>query len=291
MHALLSVVQCRRLINRGYPHPIHWNATKDEPMRIAASQAVFAAIMIALGVLGFVKGNFTAVWAPVPQAVPARELLVHLCAFVSLASGVGLLWQRTAAVAARVLLAWLLLWVLLFRMPDIFRAPTAQDSWSGWGETAVVVAGAWVQYAWFAAGWDKQRLALATGDSGLRIARVFYGLALIPFGVAHFNYLKQTAVLVPGWLPFHLAWAYFTGGAFLAAGVAILIGVFARLAAALSAFQIGMFTLLVWGPIIAAGSKDAFQWNETIVSAAVTAGACLVADSYRGLPWLAVNKR
>jgi uncharacterized membrane protein len=230
-------------------------------MRIAsASQAVFAAIMIALGVLGFVKGNFAPVWAPVSKAVPARELLVYLCAFVSLASGVGLLWQRTAAVAAGVLLAWLLLWVLLFRMPDIFRAPTAQDSWSGWGETAVVVAGAWVQYAWFAAGWDKQRLAFATGDSGLRIARVFYGLALIPFGVGHFNYLKQTAVLVPGWLPFHFAWAYFTGGAFLAAGVAILIGVFARLAAALSAFQIGMFTLLVWGPIIAAGSKDAFQW-------------------------------
>jgi uncharacterized membrane protein len=261
-------------------------------MRItSASQAVIAAIMIALGVLGFVKGNFTPVWAPVPKTVPARELLVYLCAFVSLASGVGLLGQRTAAVAARVLLAWLLFWVLLFRMPDMFRAPTAQDSWSGWGETAVVVAGAWVQYAWFAASWDKQRLAFATGDSGLRIARVFYGLALIPFGVAHFNYLKQTAVLMPGWLPFQLAWAYFTGGAFLAAGGAIFIGVFARLAAALSAFQIGMFTLLVWGPIIAAESQDAFQWNETIVSAAVTAGAGLVVDSYRGLPWLAVNKR
>jgi len=278
-------------MNRGYPHPIHWNATKDEPMRIAsASQAVFAAILIALRVLGFVKGNFTPVRAPGPKAVPARELLVDLCALVSRASGVRLLWQRTAAVAARVLLAWLLLWVLLFGMPDIFRAPTAQDSWSGWGETAVVVAGAWVQYAWFAPGRDTQRLAFA-GDSGLRIARVFYGLALIPFGVAHFNYLKQTAVLVPGGLPFHLAWAYFTGGAFLAAGVAVLTGVFARLAAALSAFQIGMFTLLVGGPIIAAGSKDAFQWSETIVSAAVTANAWLVADSYRGLPWLGVNKR
>lgn len=253
--------------------------------------AFFAAVMIALGIMGFVKGQFTPVWQPVPKGLPAREVLIYLCASISLAGGLGLLWQRAAATAARVLLAYLLLWMLAFRVRDVVLAPTIQDSWSGWGETAVIVAGAWVLYAWFAVDWDRHHVGFATGQRGLRIARVLFGLALIPFGTAHFAYIKETASLVPGYLPAHVAWASFTGAAYLAAGVAIITGVWARLAAILSVFQIGAFTLLVWLPIVAAGSKDAFQWSETIISVALTAGAWLVAESYRGMPWLAVNRR
>ena len=113
-----------------------------------------------------------------------------------------------------------------------------------------------------------------TGESGLRIAKTLYGLALIPFGLAHFVYLQQTVVLIPGWLPWHTAWAYLTGGAFIAAGLAVLFGVKARLAASLST-----------------GNYTAFQWGEFVVSTALTAGAWVVADSYGGMRWASAPTR
>jgi uncharacterized membrane protein len=250
-------------------------------MRIASvGHAVFAATMLGLGILGLVTGDFAPIWQPVPKAVPARELLAYLCALIAFAAGAALFWPRMSAIAARTLLVYLLLWLLLFKVTVIVRAPTDAVSYESWGETAVIAAGAWVLYVGFAHQWDMQRLGFATGDKGLRLARILYGLALIAFGVSHFAYVNETAALVPNWLPAHSAWAYLTGSTYIAAGAAVLTGLYARLAASLVALQMGLFTLLVWAPAIAT-KPSAEQWSEFIVSWTLTAAGWVVADSYR----------
>ena len=266
------------------------NSAGRRTLRIASlGQAAFAATLIGFGIQGLIRRDFAPIWQPVPQGVPARSMLIYLCALVPLASGIGLFWRRTAGAASRVLLAFLLLWFLLLRLPLMVRSFTV-GVWYSACQTAVILAAAWVLYTWFAADRDRQRLGFVTVDRSVRIARVLYGLALIPFGLAHFLYLQATAPLVPHWLPAPVAWAYFTGGTFVVAGLAVLLGVYARLAASLSALQIGLFTLLVWVPVVASGA-NASQWAELVVSWALTAGGWVVADSYRDIPWLAVSKR
>jgi uncharacterized membrane protein len=263
---------------------------ENTPMRIASiGHAFFAVTMIVLGAVGLLHPDFVPLWNPVPANVPAREFLVYLSALISIASGIGLLVQRMAAIAARLLLTTLLLWLLLFRLPNFLFEPAFGACWSIF-PLVVMLAAAWVLYVWFAADWDRKHLSFISSNNGLRIARVLYGLSLVFFGAAHFIDVKDTVSLIPHWLPSHLFWAYFTGSAFVAAGIAVLIGLCARLASILSALQIGLFLLLVWIPIVAAGSKDPFQWSETILNAALLAGAWVIADSYRETPATANNR-
>jgi len=248
---------------------------------VSAGHAAFALTMIAMGILGLVHGDFVQIWQPVPSAWPARDVLIYLCAAIALLCGAGLLWRRTAAPAAKVLFFYLLVWMLMFKVRFIFLAPTTEGSYQSCGENAVIVAGAWVLFGWLAAEWDRKHLGFFSGKAGLRAARVLYGLAMIAFGLSHFFYLHLTAPLVPAWLPWHVGFAYFTGATYLAAGIAVIVERCARLAASLSALQMGLFTLLVWLPLIFIGTISASQWGEFTVSWTLTAAAWVVADSYR----------
>jgi len=255
----------------------------------SVGHAVFAVTMIGIGLMGLIQGDFAPIWQQIPEGLAGSRWLAYLCAFVSLGCGLGLLLRRTAAPAARVLFVFLFLWMLLVDGRFIVQAPLTEGSYQMTGETAVIVAAAWVLYAWFATDGDRRQIGFAVGDRGVRLARILYGLALIAFGLSHFVYLELTTPLVPAWLPAHVFWAYFTGATFTVAGLAVISGVWSRLAAALSAWQIGLFTLIVWVPILAAGNVSAQHWVESVDSWVLTAAAWVVADSYRNTPWLAAR--
>ena len=249
------------------------------------SHLVFAVTMVAIGIMGLANGGFGEIWGGVPKTLPDRQFLAYGCTFISLACGAGLLADRTAAPAAFVLSAFLIVWTILFKVPFIIKNPLAEVAYQSCGENLVLIAGAWILFFSLANEKKNAGLAKLAGPTGRRIAYLIYGLALIAFGLSHFAYLSLTVPLVPGWLPQPLFWAYFTGSVYIATGFLIVTGLAVRLGAVISAVQIALITLLVWGPVMLKGSLSFESLDEPVVSWALTAAAFVVAESLPGQPW------
>ncbi|HET8655131.1 MAG TPA: hypothetical protein VFL93_06425 [Longimicrobiaceae bacterium] len=243
-----------------------------------AARVVFGSGMIGLGILGLVIGDFAMEWQPVPPSLPGYTVVAYAAAVLMVACGVGLLFRRTATLAARVLLPYLVLWVLL-KVPALIVATGMEAVWLGIGEVIVLMTGGWVLFARHAELREGSPLAFAAGASGLRIARYLFALALIPIGLSHVVYVPQTVELIPAWLPARTGWAYLTGAGQIAAGLGVLFSVLPRVAAAAEASMITIFTLLVWVPRIVAAPTGRLPWTACLISWAIGAGAWAVAGS------------
>jgi uncharacterized membrane protein len=231
-------------------------------------QVALAIGMIAWGLLNLVTGDFASPWQGVPAWVPARTFLAYACGVFMLLAGIGLLVKQTAALASKVLLVFLILWLVLLKLPQIVTAPLVEGSWLAVGEIAVIVAGGWSVYA-------------TLNDKDARWIRYLFGVALIPIGLSHFFYFEGTSTMVPAWLPFRQGLAALGGAGHIAAGLGVLLGVYPRLAAMLEACMITAFTLFVWViPLIAAPTSQQ-AWTPVVVSLAIGNAAFAVADQIR----------
>jgi len=189
--------------------------------------------------------------------------------------------KRGTLMANWLLLGYLVLWILLLKVPPVLQAPLIEVNWESLSEIAVVMAAAWVLSAEHGPGPRVWNRLLPTGERGVQLARWVFGAALLPIGLSHFFYIKETISLVPSWMPGRAGWAYVCGAAHIAAGLGVLTATLPRLAAAFEAVMVTGFTLLVWCPAVFAAPSDPARWSETMISWIIGAGALVVADSYR----------
>jgi len=239
---------------------------------------LFAVGMIGLGILALVYGDFALVWQPVAPWIPGRTILAYGAGLIMLFGGVGLLLRATAAWSARILFPYLIVWLLL-KVPALVVAPQMEAVWLGFGELAVLLAGGWILFARLAGLRQGAPLAFATGENGVRIARMLFAVSLIPIGLSHVVYVKETAALVPAWLPYRVGWAYLTGAGQIACGLGVLFSIFPRVAARTEAGMLSLFTLLVWAPAILAAPKTRLPWTAFFISWAIASAAWVVAQN------------
>jgi uncharacterized membrane protein len=239
---------------------------------------LFAVGMIGLGILALVYGDFAMVWQPDAPWIPGRTVLAYGSGVIMLLGGVGLLLEATAAWSARILFPYLIVWLLL-KVPALIAAPQMEAVWLGFGELAVLMAGGWVLFATVARPPEGSPLAFGTSESGIHLARMLFAVSLLPIGLSHLVYVKQTAELVPAWLPYRVGWAYVTGAGQIACGLGVLFSVLPRVAARAEAAMISLFTLLVWGPAILAAPKTRLPWTAFFISWAIASAAWVIAQN------------
>src|SRR5205807_9483489 len=249
----------------------------QQPTLTLFAVGLFAVGMIGLGVLALVYGDFAMVWQPVAPWIPGRTVLAYASGLIMLFGGVGLLIRATAAWSARILFPYLIVWLLL-KVPALVVPPQMEAVWLGFGELAVLLAGGWVLFARLAGLREGSRLTFATGEYGVRIARMLFAVSLIPIGLSHIVYVKETAALVPAWLPYRVGWAYLTGAGQIACGLGVLFSVFPKAAAMAEAGMLSIFTLLVWVPAIVAAPKTRLPWTAFFISWAIASAAWVVAQ-------------
>jgi uncharacterized membrane protein len=263
---------------------ISWIAIGGETMQVTRAQqpvlTLFAVGMIGLGVLGLIYGDFAMVWQPVAPWVPGRTALAYGAAVLMLACGTGLLFEATVRWAVRVLFVYLILWALL-KVPALVVAPQIEGVWLGIGELTVLLAGGWVLFARLIDLGDGAFWRRVAGENGVRAARILFAVSLIPIGLSHIMYVKETVALVPAWLPHRMGWAYLTGAGQMACGLGVLVGmrvgVLALVAAMCEAGMISVFALLVWLPAVVAAPRARLPWTAFWISWAIGAAAWVVA--------------
>jgi uncharacterized membrane protein YphA (DoxX/SURF4 family) len=241
-----------------------------EKPRNAWGWHVYGLGVMALGIVGLKSGDFL-LGQPVPKDFPARNALAYFVAAFLLVAGAAVEWRRFARWGAAALTAYYTIIVIILMNGRLLLTQYAVfGTYSGIAEELGIAAAALIIYASRTGG--AERLT--------RIGQIAFGICALLFGGAHFFYMNLTAPLIPKWLPpSQVFWGYATGVAFIAAGLAILTGVQARLAAILLTAMLACFAILVHLPMLLADPSSNMNWTEAVINLVLMGAAWVVADS------------
>lgn len=205
---------------------------------------------------------------PVIPWLPAIPRLAYPVGVIFVFCGVGLLFRRTLVASSITLGVLMSVCGVAFDVPRHFNLVSAE-----WRTNALepIVIGC---LAWLAPGLGRISGWLE------KTSRYLIALALIVFGMAHFQVLTFIAGMVPGWIPWHWFWTVFFGVAFVAAGLSFATGFLQRWAALALGLMFALWLATIHLPPVLATPPDPDKWSDVLIVAALWGGMwALLRDS------------
>jgi uncharacterized membrane protein len=236
---------------------------------------VFGLGVTALGVTTLAFRDFNP-GQSVPEHFPARTALAYAAGVFLVIAGAAVEWRRTTAWGAAAITFYYALFVVILMNGRLLL--TGYASYGIYEEIALQLAIPLAGLMIYVASTDSIDAKLAARLT--RFAQLAFGACALVWGGAHFVYLNMTAPLVPKWLPpTQVFWGYTTGVCLVLAGVALLTGVQARLAAILLTVMIAVFGVFANGRVLLADLSNHFNWTESALNLALVGAAWVLADS------------
>jgi hypothetical protein len=234
---------------------------------------VFGAAAVLFGVIALMWHdadtwqNLQHIWS-----LPFGTIIGGCLMTAQIAGGMGMQYTRTGRLAA-VVLCVVYLCFSLTCVSDIIAAANIYDEYGG--SFFIFFSLLCGSIALYAATEADAAQALVFG----RLARLGLGVCAISFTAGQALLLRETAHLVPRWIPPNqMFWAILTTVAFALTAVAILINRQARLAMHLMTLMLALFGVLIWVPHVIAHPEAHFNWSECALTFLVTGAAWTVAD-------------
>jgi len=248
-----------------------------EKKTMACGWRVYGLGVMAVGMASLAFGDFDP-GQPMPEHFPARTALAYAAGAFMVVTAAAVEWRRIAVWGAAALTVYYTLFVVILMNGRLLLTDYAvYVTYENIAMQLAIAAGGLIIYA------TTAKIDAAVATRLTRLGRLAFGVCALVFGGAHFVYMNNTASLVPKWLPpTQEFWGYATGVCFVAAGLAILTGVQARLAAILLTAMLASFGLLANGPMLLADHGSHWNWTESAVNLAVVGAAWVVADSLAG---------
>jgi uncharacterized membrane protein YphA (DoxX/SURF4 family) len=244
----------------------------------------FGRILFAIGVAAFgaqylLYGHYLGGLPPVPPWAPGGAIGAYVVGVFLIVAAVAIAAQWNTRLLAALVGALFLFCVVFFHLQhfsDVLH--------KGTDRTRALEPLALAAAAFVLAGTSPDLRAKSSAihritEISVKSARFVFAFTLVIFGWQHFEYAAYLATLVPTWLPFHLAWIYFTGTGFIVAGACIALKILGRLAAATLGLMFFLWVVTLHAPRVYASFHNGDEWSSLFVALAMAGGSFFIAST------------
>jgi uncharacterized membrane protein YphA (DoxX/SURF4 family) len=248
---------------------------------LTIGRSLFAIPMMVFGIQYVAFGKYLGGLPPVPPWAPGGAVGAYLVGAVLIATGLAIAFKKYARESAVVIGVLFLLCVIFLHLQhfnDVLH--TGNDRTRALEPLAL--SGAAFALAAIVPSLSALAAKSANDDKLILFGRLLFGISMIIFGWQHFIYARFLATLVMAWLPAHLFWIYFTGASMMAAGLAITVGIQARLAGTLLGIMFLLWVLLLHAPRVFAAIHNQDELTSLFVALAFSGSSFIFAAALSG---------